>query len=204
MNTLIRKGIVCALVSLSIFKANAQVTIGPEVGFTASGLYSSESDVFAGINLQGGVTAHLQVADFLAVRPSLLFKTGTMVDADYDSYKMSLSRLAVPIPVLYSKVFDNGNTLFAGAGPNFMLNLSGKFKYDGDSEKIEFGSGEEQMKRFDLGLHVKGGFQFSNGIALSTFFNYGFSNLSNASEGKVRSLDAIGFSIGWMFGSNGE
>jgi hypothetical protein len=60
------------------------------------------------------------------------------------------------------------------------------------------------MKRLDLGLHAKGGFQFGMGLSLNLFFNAGLRNLAseNAFDYQIRSLDAFGFSIGWMFGGN--
>ena len=183
-------------------KAQAQVSVGPEVGFTAAGLYNEESDVYAGVNLHVGATAHFQLTDFLAVRPSLLFKTGTLTSADYNDEKYSMNRISIPVPIMYSHIFGNSSTLFAGLGPNFMYNLSGKYKVVGVSEKMEFGSNEGQMKRFDMGLQLKGGYQFANGLSLSSFFNLGLTNLSNSSDTKVRSMDAVGFSIGWMFGGN--
>ncbi|HEX5152520.1 MAG TPA: porin family protein [Parafilimonas sp.] len=194
---------ICALCILPFCKkAQAQVTVGPEVGFTAAGLYDEESNVYAGINLHVGATAHLQVTDFLAVRPSLLYKTGTLVNGDYMDEKYSMNRISIPVPIMYSHIFDNSSTLFAGLGPNFMYNLSGKYKTGGESSKLEFGSNEGQMKRFDMGLQLKGGYQFANGLSLSTFFNLGLSNLSNVPGDNVKTMDALGFSIGWMFGGN--
>jgi hypothetical protein len=93
--------------------------------------------------------------------------------------QISLTRISIPVPVMYSHVFDNGSMLFAGAGPNFMYSFSGKYKYGSESQKIEFGSGEEQMKPFDIGLHLKAGYQFAPGLVLSSFFNAGFTNLNN-------------------------
>ena len=122
------------------------------------------------------------------------------MNADYSNDEISLNRISLPIPILYSHVFGNSSTLFAGVGPNFMYNLSGKSKYEGQSTKIEFGSDEGQLKPFDMGIQFKGGYQFANGIALSTFLNLGTSNLSNAQSGTLKSIDAFGFSIGWMFG----
>ena len=52
------------------------------------------------------------------------------------------------------------------------------------------------MKPFDTGMQFKGGYQFANGMALSTFLNPGMSNLSNEQSGTLKSMDAIGFSIG--------
>lgn len=65
--------IICSLHS----KTQAQVSVGPEIGFTASGLYN-DNDIYAGLNYHAGVTAHFQLTDFLAIRPSLLFKAGDM------------------------------------------------------------------------------------------------------------------------------
>ncbi|MGN6352225.1 MAG: porin family protein [Parafilimonas sp.] len=191
--------IICSLHSTT----QAQVSVGPEIGFTASGLYN-DNDIYAGLNYHAGVTAHFQLTDFLAIRPSLLFKTGDMKIADdYYDEKYSLNRISLPVPIMYSHIFGNNSTLFAGVGPNLMYNISGKYSSAGYTSKIEFGSDTAgQIKRFDVGLQLKGGYQFANGISLSTFFNLGLSNLSNDAYYKLKSMDAFGFSIGWMFGSN--
>ena len=183
---------------------NAQVSVGPEVGFTAAGLYNDESDVYAGINVHAGATAHIQLGNFLAVRPSLLFKTGTLSYQDDSNSKISFTRISLPVPIMYSKIFDNGGNLFVGVGPNIMYSLGGKVKESGQSANIEFGKEQGQLKPIDIGLHLKGGFQFANGLALSTFFNGGFTNLSNVSGIKTKTMDAIGFSIGWMFGGGSD
>jgi hypothetical protein len=180
--------------------AHAQVSVGPEVGFTAAGLYSSEEDVYAGLNGHFGFTAHIQLGNFLAVRPSILFRSGSMAYTDDDQETITLTRISIPVPIMYSHVFDNGSVLFAGAGPNFMYSFSGKYKYGSESQKIEFGTNEEQIKPFDIGLHLKAGYQFAPGLVLSTFFNAGFTDLDNVDGQQFKSLDAIGFSIGWMFG----
>ncbi|KYP14204.1 porin family protein [Flavihumibacter sp. CACIAM 22H1] len=191
----------CAFLIFST-RSSAQISVGPEAGFTASGLYDQDAETYAGVNIHVGATAHFQLNHFLAVRPSLLFKTGSMSLDGYGE-KIKLNRISIPIPIMYSHVFDNGGTVFGGAGPNIMYHLSGKYEMDDmGSRDIEFGSGNSDMKRLDLGVHIKGGYQFGNGISLSTFANIGTTNLSNSSESKIRSLDAIGFSIGWMFGSN--
>jgi hypothetical protein len=202
MKTVLMRWVICTL-SIFLFckKNQAQLSIGPEAGFSAAGLYNSE-DVYAGVNLHIGATAHFQINDFLAVRPSLLFKTGTMVWADDEDEKISLTRISIPVPIMYSHVFNNSNMLFGGVGPNFMYNLSGKNSSYGESMKMEFGDNPGQMKRFVMGLHLKGGYQFANGLALSAFFNLGLSNLSNEPGENLKSLDAVGFSLGWMFGGS--
>lgn len=199
---------VFSLIFIVDTQAQVSVSTGPEIGFTASGIYadeysSSDPDIFAGVNGHFGATAHIQFWNFLAIRPSVLFKTGTFRNTDFDESKIVIHRIAVPVPVLFSYVFGNNSTLFVGAGPNFMYSLSGKTKNNATSTDIPFGNGSGEWKRLDVGLQIKGGFQFKNGLALSTFFNGGFSNLRNL-EYKTRSMDAFGFSIGYMFGGNKE
>lgn len=197
-----------ALCMLALTKTQAQITtsFGPEVGFAASGLYTDEEDLQAGINVHVGGTAHIQFGRFFAVRPSVLFKTGTFEDPDYYDYKTSLTRISVPVPLLFSYNFSNDNKIFVGAGPNFMYSLSGKYKNEGTTTNIKFGTGaEDDMKRIDVGLHIKGGFQFGMGLSLGLFFNGGFTNLNPSPNYlNLKSMDALGISVGWMFGGRSE
>ena len=207
MKITFRSLLIAAFFITASTKINAQVTIsaGPEIGFTASGLYSNgQADVYAGANFHFGGTANVQFGRFLAIRPSALLKLGSMKQADFTDQKISLTRLSVPVPVMFSYIFRNNSNLFVGAGPNFQYTLAGKMKSGSESSNISFGSGAEEMKRFDMGLHIKGGYQFPIGISLSTFANIGFSNLGNTDYNKLKSLDAIGFSIGYMFGGGEE
>src|ERR1700749_315716 len=106
-------------------QSDAQVMVGPSAGFTAAGLYTNDDNVYAGVNGQVGVTAHFQLTDFLAVRPSILYKFGSMAYSNDNTDKISLNRIAIPVPIVYSHVFPNNGILFGGLGPNFMYNLSG-------------------------------------------------------------------------------
>ncbi|MGN6494920.1 MAG: porin family protein [Agriterribacter sp.] len=203
MKNIFNKLILAAICITASITANAQVevTAGPEAGFTAAGLYTDDDDVYAGINGHFGGTARIQFGNHFAIRPSVLLKIGSMTNTDYDDTKISLTRISVPVPILYSKIFGNNSNLFVGAGPNLMYALSGKQKFGSESQSISFGKNETDLKPFDVGLHLKGGFQFPNGLALSTFANFGFTNLANDGS-SARSLDAIGFSIGYMFGGS--
>jgi hypothetical protein len=175
---------------------------GPSAGFTAAGLYTNDNNVYAGVNGQVGATAHFQITDFLAVRPSVLYRFGSMANSNDNTDKISLNRIAIPVPIVYSHVFPNNGILFGGLGPNFMYNLSGTQENYYQSGKISFSGDSAQMQRFDVGLDFTGGYQFSSGLSLSLFFNAGLSNISKAPGNTLHSLDAFGFSIGWMFGSS--
>ena len=182
-------------------QSDAQVMFGPSAGFTAAGLYTSDNNVYAGINGQIGATAHFQITDFLAVRPSLLYRFGSMANSNDINDKISLNRIAIPVPIVYSHIFPNNGILFGGLGPNFMYNLSGTQQNYYQNGDISFSGDNAQMQRFDVGLDFTGGYQFSSGLSLSLFFNAGLSNISKAPDNTLHSLDAFGFSIGWMFGS---
>ncbi len=182
-------------------QSDAQVMFGPSAGFTAAGLYTSDNNVYAGINGQIGATAHFQITDFLAVRPSLLYRFGSMANSNDINDKISLNRIAIPVPIVYSHIFPNNGILFGGLGPNFMYNLSGTQQNYYQNGDISFSGDNAQMQRFDVGLDFTGGYQFSSGLSLSLFLNAGLSNISKAPDNTLHSLDAFGFSIGWMFGS---
>jgi hypothetical protein len=198
--------IIVSCLFLITTQSDAQVMVGPSAGFTAAGLYTNNNNVYAGVNGQIGVTAHFQITDFLAVRPSVLYKFGSMANSNDNTDKISLNRIAMPVPIVYSHVFTNNGILFGGLGPNFMYNLSGTQENYYQSGKINFSGDSAQMQRFDVGLNITGGYQFESGLSLSLFFNAGFSNISKVPDNTIHSLDAFGFSIGWMFGSasNGQ
>ena len=198
--------VLCILFSASSH-AQVSATCGPEVGFSASGIYDSYSeDIHAGVFVHGGATAHIQIGGFFAVRPSILVQTGKFVNADYESESIKLTRISVPVALLFSKNFDNDNKLYFGAGPNFKYAVAGKsnINYDAEMRKIKFGNTvDDDMKRLDLGLHLRGGFDFGSGASLSLFLNYGLVNIDpHGSEYKKISIDALGFSFAWMFGGN--
>lgn len=202
MKSIFFKLLIAAIFLSQALITNAQITVsvGPEAGFTASGLYTNDqNDVYAGLNGHVGGTAHIQFGRFLALRPSVLFKFGSMAHTDYTEQKISFNRIAVPMPVLFSYVFRNDAILFVGAGPNFQYALSGKTTYD-STKNISFGNGPNDWKRMDIGLHLKGGFQFPAGIGISTFANIGFTGIANSEYSQIRSLDAIGLSVSYMFG----
>ena len=190
-------------------QAQVSATYGPEIGFTAAGLYDSYNDeVVAGLHVHGGVTAHLQIGDFFAVRPSVLLQSGKFENPDYGDGSLKLTRISVPVALLFSKNFENENKLYFGAGPNFKYAISGKSSNNTDYEmrKIKFGnSAEDDMKRMDLGLHFRGGFDFSKGMSMSLFLNWGLTNLNpQGGSYKTNAIDAFGFSFAWMFGGNSD
>ena len=202
--------IAVAIFFMAFGKANAQVevTYGPELGGSIVGIVDDNEATYAGFDGQLGGAAHVQIGRFFAVRPAVFFRTASMFDAYDESYKMSLLRTGINMPLLFSYNFNNNGKVYVGAGPSLMFNVGGKFDEYGEKRPISFGTTEDDdMKPVDFGLHMKAGFQFSSGLALNLFFGTSLGDLNPVPSdygGKLKTMDALGFSIGWMFGGNGS
>jgi hypothetical protein len=210
MKKFLSRGIAAAILISFFGKAQAQVevTYGPELAGSFVGLVDDSEVLYAGLDGQVGGAAHVQIGRFFAVRPSVFFRTTTMIDAYDSEYKMSLLRTGMHLPLLFSYNFEGGSKVFVGAGPSMMFHLGGKVQdYNSDKRDLEFGTGDEDdMKPVDIGLHLKAGFQFSRGLSLNLFFTNSLADLRPVAEdyGKLKMMDAFGFGIGWMFGGNGN
>lgn len=196
---------------IGILQAKAQqISVGPEAGFTFAGMYNTEGDasggvyinegLMAGINGHLGATLHVQFGRFFAIRPSLLYKFGTMTNTDYDDVKFTMHRISIPAPLLFSYVFRNDGNLFAGAGPNLMYNFAGRVKNSLGESDLTFGSGERSFKPIDLGIQFKAGYRFPVGVFMNAFLNFGITDIDNINGTATRTLDAFGFSVGYLFG----
>jgi hypothetical protein len=187
-------------------RAQVAVTFGPEAGFSASGLNYVDEDFMMGIGVHGGGTAHIQLGRSFAIRPSVLLKFGFFQNADLlDKKTTTLTRIAVPLAFMYSKNFSNNNQLYFGAGPQVMYAIAGQTDYNDEytKRKMTFGNDEsDDLKPLDLGLHIKAGFNFSRGLGLNIFFNHGFNDIDPREGYKIKSVDLIGFSCAWLFGSH--
>ena len=209
MKTPILRGVAIAILSLMFTKSQAQVevTYGPEIGGSFVSLVEDDDVIsYVGFDGQIGGTAHVQFGRFFALRPSVFFRSASLV-SDYDSEdKISLLRTGVNMPVLFSYDFGEYGKLYAGAGPSIMFNIGGKHTEYGEETKLKFGStAEDDLRPIDFGVQTRVGYQFGSGLSLNLFVTTGISNLRPASDayyGKSRSMDILGFSIGWMFGGS--
>ncbi len=190
-------------------KSQAQVSVsyGPELGSAAFGIVDDGEVPYVGFDNHIGGAAHVQFGRFFAVRPTVFFKLGSFTDVDYTEEKLSLSRVGMVLPVMFSYNFESDHKLFVGAGPSLTCAVGGKFDDNGEKTKLKFGSSaDDDMKKIDLGLQFQAGFQFNWGLSLSLYFNSGLTDLRPVhddgyySYGSLKTMDALGVSIGWMFG----
>jgi hypothetical protein len=115
--------------------------------------------------------------------------------------------LEVPLQLLYYTDLGDGH-IFFGAGPYGASAIQGltktTFTINGESavedKKTEFGSGFEQVKRFDYGVNGLIGYKLGYGSYLKVYYSHGLANLSNA-EGTEYYNRCAGITFGYFFGS---
>ncbi|MGE4585757.1 MAG: outer membrane beta-barrel protein, partial [Mangrovibacterium sp.] len=74
---------------------------------------------------------------------------------------------------------------YAQTGPYIGIGLSAKAKSGGTEVDIDFGDGDEEIKRMDLGLNFGAGVEF-NMLQLGINYGLGLTDLENASEAKYK------------------
>jgi hypothetical protein len=191
---------ICILSALLV-TANSQ-TFGIKAGVSLSKAqweYAGEKVSTSNlIGFQAGIIGEFPISDALFVNSGLLFSqkgtTVTLLDIDI---KMPINYLEIPINLSYK--FDAGGvSLFVQAGPYFGVGLSGKMKSGDAKEKIEFGSGDAQLKRMDIGVNVGAGVEIDI-IQLGINYGLGITGLSNDPEETLKNR-TLSFSVAVLFG----
>jgi len=108
---------------------------------------------------------------------------------------LAFTSIEIPLNVVY-RLKDNG--FFAGGGPVLGYNLSGKVKGHDESEKIELGSGEGQIRRLDFGANAFAGYQLNNGLFFTVNYTLGLTNWLNTDVLTWRN-NILGVSVGYFF-----
>ena len=192
------------LIALLVTSSIMVFAQAPKFGFKAGVNFNnvSTNDHDLKHELAGRTSIHLGViTDFkmsksLSFQPQLLFSgRGAKVAHDDHSDVYAFNSLEIPLNFTYRKNAAKG--VFLGVGPSLGYNLSGKVIEDHDSEDIEFGSAEGEIKRLDLGLNAILGYQFSNKYFVSTNYSSGLSNWSNNSNATWRN-NILGISVGFF------
>lgn len=194
------------LVFTALFTVSAAVAFAqaPKIGFK-TGLnlnHVSTNDDELKHELAGRASVHLGlIADFelsktWSFQPQLLFsgRGAKLAHGDHEDV-FAFNSLELPLNVVYKKEASKG--FFFGFGPSFGYNLSGKIKEDHDSEDIQFGNKEGEIKRFDVGMNALVGYQFSNRFFVSSNYALGLSNWNNTNTSTWRN-NLLGISVGYF------
>lgn len=207
---------------------NMQASIAGD--FSASGTTKSI------VTFTGGLFADIRIDDYFTLQPALLFtgKGGKMVDeiglninigedegADVTSItesKYTLYYAHVPLNLLYN-VPAGDNKFYFGAGPYASYAITGKIKttttgadeeageVNGTtSRNVQFGDGEEQIKRLDYGVGALIGFKFYTGFSVNFNYEFGLASISTQkySDGESSLTSKLknrgfGLSVGYSF-----
>lgn len=192
--------------------ANAQVSYGIKAGvnlpkqvmkISAEGLNMSVTTSSTTSFYVSGY-ANIFAAPNFAIQPglSLQGKGGKMEIGD-QKVEDNVMSLDIPVNAVYYIPTGATGSVFLGAGPYVGFHLSGKEKLNGESYDIEFGSGENEMKRVDFGLNFQLGYKLANGFLINGAYGLGLANLAN--EGIYEGADAkvhnriLSFGVGFEF-----
>ena len=203
-----------SMILLSSLISQAQTSMGFTAGASFSNVKISASGISASPKMKTGITAGLVFDAPLSTnfhfQPAInLVQKGYQVNDDQGKETFSLNYLELPLNFVY---YSNG--FFAGGGPSLSYGISGKDKMkfsDGsmpdDNEKVHFGSGENDVKTFDLGANFTTGYKTRSGFLISANYTLGLSNIGNTSSdntvGNVKiKNNCFGIKIGYMFRGN--
>jgi hypothetical protein len=200
-----------SMILLSSFASQAQTSLGVTAGASFANVKISAGGISASPKMKTGITAGLMLDAPLSqnfhFQPGLNFvQKGYTAKDDEAKETFNINYIELPLNFGY---YSNG--FFAGAGPSLAYGMSGKdkLKYTDQSipdedEKIDFGSGEDQIKQFDFGANVTAGYKTRSGFLIAANYTAGLSNLANTGSDntedktKIRN-NCFGIKIGYLF-----
>ncbi|RLT78581.1 porin family protein [Bacteroides acidifaciens] len=200
------------LVAMSVVSVNAQdnlkwgVMAGMNVSkYTITG-FDSRIGFHAGVKAELGLSQEASGAymDFAA----LLTLKGAKIDGgSIASIKFNPYYLEVPVHVGYKYAVNDDFVLFGNVGPYIAVGLFGKAKAKVDGNIADLGElgtnsasedifGDDGLKRFDFGLGLKAGVEFSKKYQLAISYDFGLVEVAKDLGMKNRNLM---ISLGYMF-----
>lgn len=185
----------------------AQTSYGLKAGVTFAKLSASggsityNSDAATGFYLTG--YADVAVASNFSFQPGISlqnkggkFKGGEFIDlGDANSATMNLMYIEVPLNFVYNIPAGSGN-VFLGAGPYGAYGVSVKAKSGNISESGSFD--EADLKGFDAGLNLLGGYKLANGFLINAGYGLGLMNIAKDTDGEGSLKNKV-FSVGIGF-----
>jgi len=193
------------LLVLMILLTSHSLTAQTKIGLTGGATFANVTAKLQGISvspkMRTGFTAGLFIdcplSSGFSFQPALNFvQKGYKMNDETITDKVSYGYLEVPLNFVYdSKGF------FIGAGPSISSGLSGKEKFGSEDTKIKFGSGDDEIKRFEFGANVLTGYKFKGGFMVSANYNLGLNNIQNGNSTEVGTIKNRYFAvkIGYIF-----
>jgi hypothetical protein len=190
-----KKVILTAMLALAMVAgANAQFKLGPTVGLNMANLSGDVDGNSMKMGFKIGAAAEYSFNDNWSIAPELAYSAkGTKYDFFGESFNFNLDYLELPINAMFRTPLADDFNFVAFAGPYLAYALSAKM----DGEKIDLGSGEEELSPFDFGLNFGIGAEYKS-FFLKAQYQLGLTNLSNVSEVSMKNNN-IGISVGYIF-----
>jgi hypothetical protein len=200
--------LVTCIAFLSI-STKAQTSFGVQAGANFATVKTDDDDgVKSKVGLVIGALADIDFGSSISFRPELNFiQKGFKYDEAGYEESLTLNYIELAPNFVYNITAGSGKVFF-GLGPSFAFGVSGKAKsksgnFPEEKEDIDFGSDDDQIKSFDYGFTVLGGYKLANGLFLSAGYNLGLGNLSNFDGDEFESKNrGFNIKIGYMFGNN--
>lgn len=201
-----------ALVAISVMSINAQdnlkwgVMAGMNVSkYTITG-FDNRIGFHAGVKAELGLSQEASGAymDFAA----LLTLKGAKIDGgSIASIKFNPCYLEMPVHIGYKYAVNDDFALFGSVGPYIAVGLFGKAKAKVDGSIADLGElgtnsasenifGDDAFKRFDFGLGLKAGVEFSKKYQVAISYDFGLVEVAKDLGMKNRNLM---ISLGYMF-----
>ena len=150
-------------------------------------------------SFNAGGLVDVAIGDRWSVRTHAVYSgKGYSFDAPDHSHTIRMYSLDVPVYGL----FRTSSGLFAGAGPNFAVNLHGTNTLSNGAtgtHDYTFDGSPFEYKRFDFGVNVLVGYQMRNGLFVSANYLKGISDRLINTDAFTSSHNALSFSAGYLF-----
>lgn len=187
-----------------------ELTFAPEVGINLSNVSGDVSNTDMKIGLKVGGVVNIPAGGGFYLQPGLFFhqkgfKTSSEMLGIKATSTTNFNYLELPVNVLYRVDLGNAGGIFASAGMYAAYAVSGKVKGEvagiEASEKVDFGSGADEMKPFDWGANFGLGYETPWGVYVRGQYGLGLGNLSNVDDFSVKN-NSIQISVGYLIGRN--
>lgn len=189
-----------AMLTIGLASINAQDNLrwGATVGMNSSNFsitgFDSKIGFHAGVKAEVGLP-QISEGVYLDMGALLTLKGAKIDGGSAASIKFNPYYLEIPVHIGYKYAVNENFAIFGNAGPYLAIGLFGKAKAEGDIlDEYEFDDnstnvfGDDAMKRFDFGLGLKAGVEFSQKYQISIGYDWGLVENIKDSGNKNRNL----------------
>jgi hypothetical protein len=167
--------------------ANAQASIGPEVGLNVSNIAAkdgTQTGTFAAkVGFKAGGIADITLSDNFYLQPGIFFsQKGAKINHDplvSFSYIFDINYIQIPVNILYKFGQPSGTRFFLGLGLAFANCVGGHFAYGNITQKINIGDNpnNDQVRSLDASYNTQFGCQIYSGFIFRLQTETGLANI---------------------------